>query len=242
MTLNDVLYTPLDVPSKPEYDISDLINWLNENHTKLSKYKDFLAGKGNTAEKVIENYPWNLTAAYFNLTNNGPGWLGDFDKRFPELSKYLYECFNMTLDDLGLIIFLPIREGHTGLGFWHNDSDSYGLRHYFEFEELGKNKLLMRQTKEKYESRVGLQVPIDEGLLSDEVIECKVLHNRQSFFLNNVRAVHSTYTEIPDCVRIACFVTFKTGMTERCKEVITDLVINSAKKYKDYAVIWKDNV
>ena len=94
MELIDILYTPLDVLPKPDYDIGSLQNWLNSNHTKLAKFKEFLAGTGNTAEKIIENYPWDLTVAYFNVNDTGPGWLGDFDKTFPELSKYLYECFN----------------------------------------------------------------------------------------------------------------------------------------------------
>lgn len=241
MELLDILYTPLDVPPKPEYNINELSNWLTANHHKLAEFKDYLAGTGNTAAKIIENYPWDLTVAYFNVTNNGPGWLGNFDKTFPELSKYIYECFNMTIDDLGLVIFLPIRSGHTGLGFWHNDTDSFALRHYFEFEFPEKNKLLMRRTKEQYDIRPGLKVPIDESLLQEQIIDCKILNNRQSFFLNNVRSVHSTYTEVPNCTRIACFVTFKFGMLDRCKEVITDLVTRSAKKYEDYAVFWDPN-
>lgn len=237
MNLNDVLYTPLDIPDKPVYEINDLKSWLSSNYITLSKYKEILNTNSHASEDVIANYPWDLTIAYYNLSNNGPGWLGDFDKKFPDLSNYIYESFDMTFSDLGLVVFLPIKHNHTGLGFWHNDSDSYGLRHYFEFEHSNVNKLLMRKTKKYRDSRISLFCA-DEKTISEEIIECRILHNRQSFFLNNINAVHATYTEIQNSTRIACIVTFKYNMMERCKDVITDMVIRSVKKYPEYAILW----
>jgi hypothetical protein len=242
MQINDILYTPLDVPNKPEFDIEQLKSWLSKNHKPLSQYKDILAGTNNTAEKVIENYPWDLTVAYFNLFNDsGPGWLEKFDEEFPKLSKHMYECFNLSIEDIGLIVFLPIKQGHTGLGFWHNDTDWYGLRHYFCFESADTNKLLLKKTKIDYVERPSFQLPIDEDLyLQDETFECKILSTRQSFFLNNVKAVHSTYTVTPDVTRIAAFVTGKVGKRAEMQKKIESLVVKSAEKYKDYAVLWED--
>lgn len=239
MQINDILYTPLDVGEKPEFDIKKLQAWLSNNHVPLSKYKDILSATKNSAEKVIENYPWDLTVAYFNMTDKGPGWLGNFDTEFPELSTYMYECFGLSLEDMGLIVFLPIKQNHTGLGFWHNDTDWYGLRHYFDFESMDTNKLLLKKTKIDYTERPSLKVPIDEDLyLQSETIECKLISPRQSFFLNNVKSVHSTYTATPNVTRIAAFVTGKKLGGTYIKEKIENLVVRSAEKYKDYAVLW----
>jgi len=199
-----------------------------------------LSGNSFTAEKIFENYPWNLTVAYFKLFDEKePGWLGNFDQEFPELSKYIYESFNLSIDDVGLIIFLPIKQGHTGLGFWHNDPEWYGLRHYFAFDNPDKNKLLMKRTKIDYDERPNFTLPIDENeYLQDETIECKILSPTQSFFLNNLRSVHATNTIEPDGSRIAVIITGKFGKRKEMQEKIESLVIRSAEKYKDYAVLW----
>jgi hypothetical protein len=242
MQINDILYTPLDVVEKPEFDVEKLQTWLSNNYRPLKEYKDILSETKNAAEKVIENYPWDLTVAYFNLfDDSGPGWLGKFNEEFPELSKHMYECFNLSIEDIGLIVFLPIKQGHNGLGFWHNDTDWYGLRHYFCFESADTNKLLLRKTKVDYIERPSFQLPIDEDVyLQDETFECKLLSTTQSFFLNNVRAVHSTYTVTPDVTRIAAFVTGKVGKRAEMQKKIESLVVRSAEKYQEYAILWND--
>lgn len=242
MQLNDILYTPLDVPEKPNFDIKKLQDWLSSNHQPLSKFKNILSNTSNAAENIIENYPWDLTVAYFNLFGgNTPGWLGNFNNEFPELSKYMYECLGLSIDEVGLIVFLPIKQGHTGLGFWHNDTDWYGLRHYFEFENHDANKLLLKKTKVDYTTRPDFVYPIDEDkFLQEEVFECKVLSPRQSFFLNNVRSVHSTYTVVPNVTRIAAFVTSRYGEGMDIRDKVEKLVIRSAEKYKDYAIFWEN--
>ena len=242
MQLNDILYTPLDVKPKPEFDVEKLKSWLANNYHPLSKYKNILYQTNNTSENRNDNYPWDLTVAYWNLfDNSGQGWLGKFNEEFPLLSSYLYECFDLSIEDIGLIVFLPIRADHTGLGFWHNDADWYGLRHYFFFESPETNKLLLRKTKVDYVERPELVSPIDEKkYLQDEIIECKLLSTTQSFFLNNVRSVHSTYTATPNVTRIAAFVTGKVGKRLEIQKKIEHLVIRSAEKYQEYAVLWKD--
>ena len=240
MQINDILYTPLDVPDKPEFNINQLKNWLTRNYQPLSQYREMLAGNSFTAEKVFENYPWDLTVAYFKLFNeNEPGWLGNFDQEFPELAKHMYESFNLSIDDIGLIIFLPIKHEHTGLGFWHNDPEWYGLRHYFAFDNPDTNKLLMRRTKIAHDERPNFTIPIDENEhLQDEIIECKIFSSTQSFFLNNVRSVHATNTITPNGTRIATIVTGKFGKRKEMQEKIESLIVRSAEKYKDYAVLW----
>ena len=127
------------------------------------------------------------------------------------------------------------------LGAFFSILATYGLRHYFCFESADTNKLLLKKTKIDYVERPSFQLPIDEDLyLQDETFECKILSTRQSFFLNNVKAVHSTYTVTPDVTRIAAFVTGKVGKRAEMQKKIESLVVKSAEKYKDYAVLWED--
>lgn len=242
--IDNILYTPLDTPKKPRFNVSKLKKWLKQQYVPLGQYREWLSTSKNAAEHIIQNYPWDLTVAYFSPTPElDKGWLGNFDKEFPTLSKYMHSCFNLSIDDIGIIVFLPIKTGHTGLGFWHNDTDWYGLRHYFVFEHSDKNKLLLKKTKIKNVTRQDYPVPINEELyLQKQTYECKLLSSKQSFFLNNINSVHSTYTEIPNVTRIAAFVTGKIGKTKLMKEKIQNLVIASAIKYKDYAIFYNDQL
>lgn len=243
MKLHNVCYTPLDVPPKPKFDLEQLKDWLKKNYEPLSKYKNILNSRNEAAEDVVGEYPWNLTVAYWKfLSDDDPGWLGNFDKEFPELAKYLYTSFNLSIEDLGLVIFLPVKSGHTGLGFWHVDPDWFGLRHYLAFENIKENKLLLKKTKLPHFYRPKFEMPIDENLhLQDEVIECKLSSPDQSFFLNNVRSVHTTYTTVADVDRIAVIVMGKKTNSKEFIEKIQPLVVNSAIKYKDYAILWDEN-
>lgn len=239
MEIRNILYTPLDVPQRPCYDLNQFKFWVKENYKTLFHYKEILSITGNAAEQVIENYPWDLTVAYFNLFDDrSNGWLGDFNLQFPELATYLYESFNLTIDELGLIVFLPIKANHTGLGFWHNDTDSFGLRHYLFFDRPDENKLLLRKTKINYTVRQNFQIPKDEHLFQEEIFECKLLSSTQSFFLNNINSVHSTYTQIPNLTRITAFVAGKIGKGNDTRKKVEDLIVRSAEKYKEYAIFW----
>lgn len=241
MTLNDVLYTPLDVPPKPYYSVDKLYTWLQNNYVPLKDHKDALFNSKRSAEGLLENYPWDLTVAYCDFTfvdNLQRGWLGNFDKEFPELSSYIYKCFNLDLDDIGCIVFLPIRDNHTGLGFWHHDVDWYGLRHYFCFERPDANKLLLRKFKLPYNKRPILGPIVQDEHMQDEIFDCKIISDQQSFFLNNVRAAHSTYTAIPNVRRIAALIVGKTGREQEFIAKYQDLVIRSAQKFTEHRVLW----
>jgi hypothetical protein len=243
MNVLDILYTPLDVPPQPKYEITELRKWLSENYASLSRYKNVFAGTRNVAERVVENYPWDLTVAYFNMTDTGPGWLNNFDKKFPELSKYMYQAFGLPLEEVGLIIFLPMREKHKGLGFWHNDADISGLRIFFEIEDLERNKLYIRRMKVPYDTRPNIQLPMDEKkYLQDDMFECQILSSTQCHFLNNIRGAHATYTESQGTKRIAAFVTSKVENSQEFFKMVKPLILRSAEKYKDHIITWKPEV
>ena len=89
MTTNDICYTPLDVSNAPDYSIDDVKTWITENTETLQKCVDDLCKRGLSGQKDVDKYPWRLVFAYWDEYG---GWLNDFDKKFPELSKYMHEC------------------------------------------------------------------------------------------------------------------------------------------------------
>jgi hypothetical protein len=237
MEFENILYTPLDVPPKPNFDLNQLKFWLNEKY-KSVEYKEWLIKNGFAGEKIFKNYGWNVVVAYFNMMDAGPGWIEDFDKEFPQLSEYIYSCFGFDLDRLGSIVFLPVKKDHIGLGDWHQDRDSYALRHYFAFDYPDKNKLLLRKTKEPYNIIQNIHSNDIESYLDNSIYECDIRSSTQSYYLNNVRAAHATYTEVPNVDRIATIVSGKINSTKENFEIIKDLVLRSAEKFPESVILY----
>jgi hypothetical protein len=240
MDLINLLYTPLDLPSPPDYDPQDIINWINENKDKLDPYKKYaydhsLSNERN--EKVT--WPWNMGLAFLNWDDKGPGWLCDFDKRFPDLSRYMHEVFGIPIEDLGTVVILPVSHTHQGMGFLHQDPGDFGIRIYLEFEHIGKNKLLMQRTRLPHKHRPGFPYPIDQKYLQPEVIECKTLTNKGCWYINNTRAYHGVWTEVENSTRIAVIVSGNKRTHNKIMERLTPIIQTSAEKYADYAVHWQ---
>jgi len=219
MNIDNILYTPLDCPEQPEYSLKDINQWTIDNKLENLNLRITASMEGTSAEKNIKNYPWDLKFVYRQFTNKDKGWIGEFNIKFPKLASYFYDAFGLELSDIGLIALLPIKSNHEGIGFWHQDVDNYGLRMYLEFEDMEHNKLLIR--------RLGVE----------ESIECKVKSNKQCFFLNNVSAEHTTYTVVPNKIRIAVFIMGRYEDQQIWKEKIASLVESSAKMFSDYAII-----
>ena len=233
MTTNDICYTPLDVSNAPDYSIDDVKTWITENTETLQQCVDDLCKRGLSGQKDVDKYPWQLVFAYWNEYG---GWLNDFDKKFPELSKYMHEAFNLKEDELESILLLPMNNNVTGYGVWHNDGDRAGYRMYLN-NDVGS--LFLRKTKKPYDNNHWVKIKECDDTWNDSELErteheCKLLSSNQCFYLNNFRSAHATYVEEQpkDLPRIAVII--------NPKEVPTDdsLVINSAKKYKDYAIMY----
>lgn len=238
MNIFDVVYTPLDTPPMPEVDVPKLINWIEENHSKLKPQTKVLNDTDLIAdEKYGNSYPWKFTPIYLDTELISTGWLGDFNTIFPELSNYFYTAFGLELEDLGCVVLLPTFHTHTGLGFWHQDVDKVGLRMYLEFDDF-ENKLLVRKTKTKLNSKLDHNDPSLEDILQSEIIDCNILHKNQCFFLNNVNAAHNIYTAVPGKIRIAALIAEKGSNQDIILTKIESLVVNSAKKFSDYSIIW----
>lgn len=242
MDVLDILYTPLDTPAMPEFDRAQLKDWLKRTYqVQTSQTRSILDDRINSTERIVgDRYPWDLTIGFSNMEGQGPGWVNGFDKEFPELADWLFKAFGVEYQDVGSVLFFPMRAEHTGYGFWHNDPDSVGMRVYLEFEETDSNKLFMRRFKEKFDERTVFPRPLDIAAHCEpELLEAKLLHPHQCFYLNNVRAVHAPYTEVAGKMRVACFVTANRVRAKEFVEKVVPLVMRSAAKYKDHALYWE---
>lgn len=236
-----VIYTPIDSPPQPDVDTEKLKEWLRSNYVALERFRNALTGDGRTGIGHVENYPWDLTVVYFDVYDNGPGWTGTFQQDWPELAEWIPKAYGLELEDLGLIMFLPMRDEHAGVGFWHNDPEPNGLRFYAEFQGMNKNKLLMRRTKTYNKIKPQYNYPMDtEEHLQPELLECKVMSPKQVFFLNNNNSAHATYTVEPGLTRIACIVACKPSTKKKVTDIVIPLVERSAEKFKEYSLYWKD--
>jgi len=226
----DICYTPLDIPEPPQIDMQKLFDWMAFSRQEVQCD----LGK-STADILGERYPW---VPAFPYTARLGGWISDFDKIFPELAKYMTEDYGIEIADLGAITFIPTKEGHTGLGFWHNDQEIYGLRMYLQNEKYDVNTLLYRKTIEPVTERQRVKIPMDENDPRFEKTElvCRMMKERQPFYINNIRGVHSAFMHEP-AKRFAVLIGGKPGKT-LLHQKTADLIVKSAQKFKDYAIFY----
>ena len=123
------------------------------------------------------------------------------------------------------------------------DVDETGLRMYFENELPDENPLLIMPTKLPFTTRPNslfksVETPREDVFQVDKQLVCPVLKRTQAYYLNNVRAVHSPFINIP-CKRISCFITPKWTTLDSVKNKTKELIVNSAIKFKDHALLWE---
>jgi hypothetical protein len=235
----NILYTPLDTKPIPSFDIDKLYQWLDHSHKDQERWRKRISKLTSESSGVVSNYPWNISIAYFNMTGKGPGWLNNFDLDFPNLTEYFLTCFNIPIDSVGSIIMLPMKTDALGPGFYHQDHDWYGLRLYLEFEDSKNNSLMIRPTKEPYLKQEMIQTPIDESLLQKKEIRAKILSNRYAWYINNVRACHSTHVDVPGSRRLAVIYTSRFTNHDDVFPIVKDLVLRSVDKFPEYVVEWQ---
>jgi hypothetical protein len=233
----NVIYTPIDplIPI-PEIDTEKFYHWLMDNYPKTRAYREMLAMRNDTAMHTIKDYPWNLIICYLG----NMGWTSTLKEDWPELADWIPRAWGIDITDISVIAFLHTKDEHLGTAFWHNDVDEMGLRFYMEFEDIENNKLLMRRTKIKYNTRPTFEYPMDEGkYLQQDTLTCKLLKNNQTFFLNNKLAAHAIHTDVPGKLRIACLIGTNSSSHGKISESIDSIIERSAEKYKDYSLYWR---
>jgi hypothetical protein len=227
----DILYTPLDIPTPPEYDKQLLKEWcqLNQNQT-IENRGD---GKRITPEDI---YPWNIV--YARRHNQ---WLDNFNGKFPELSKYFYESFGICENNLGSIVLLPVKPHYVTKHYWHADPDDIGLRLYLENDHEHKDFLLIKPTAIPYNTRKDLG-PIPESGITPKVQNvihsARMLRSDQAFYINNVRAIHTVDVSHVNSSRLAVLIfTNNNIIPDKTKK----LILESAKKFSELAIIWSND-
>lgn len=235
----DVLYTPLDIPDRPATDINAFMSWAHNAYTTdEQKIIREQLSKGTAHNKLNPSgeYAWDMTYARF-----GDRWCNEFDKQFPELAKYSYEAFGVKLEEIATILFLPLRNTIKGEAFWHNDVDETGFRYYLACERHEENPLVLRRCTYPYTERPRLPIPLseDDPRISKERLVCKMRSPTQAYYLNNIRAVHApTIYSTEPITRIACLIKCKNEYQQQVKLRSNDLIVNSAKKFSEYALLW----
>ena len=225
----DICYTPLDIPIRPNVDIEKFLAWAKSVYPQPWKET-----APNAENKIKEDYPWDLVWGAYNGI-----WRDNFDQEFPELANYCYQAFKIHRHELEGAIFLPVRKTVSGTSFWHNDVDPTGFRFYLECQHHIENPLLLRKTKIPYIERVGISVHLngDDDRLSQEIFNCKMIDPHMSYYLNNYRSVHALTMYVPG-IRIAAFITVKKQYQRIVQKRTRDLIVSSATKFKDYAILW----
>ena len=235
----DILYTPLDTAPMPNIDLDKMYQWLAESNKAQERFRKRINRYTSESNSPVPIYPWNISIAYYNMIGEGPGWLNNFDKEFPELVNYISTCFGIDLENFGSIVMLPMKDTTEGAGFYHQDHDWYGLRLYLEFEETDKNFLLIRGTKIPYDKQEMIDTPVDESLLQKKEHQAKILNNKQAWYVNNVRACHSTFVGAVGKRRIAVLLTSRFTNHDLVFPKIQELVMRSVDKYPDYTILWE---
>jgi len=231
----DICYTPLDIPEAPSFNSDALHKWFDKIYNGRLTSTNPLE-KPTLAEKTLDkNYPWKKVNVYFSKL----GWQHNFNTLFPELATYLFSVYELGQNDIEEITLLPTKEELKGLAFWHADRDPYGLRIYLENDKYEGNPLFYRKTKIPYDTKQTFPVVISDSdpMFEDEMILCKQIKATQGFYLNNIRGIHNIYINEVPAKRIA--VVIKTVSTDtKVQEKIKNLIVNSALKYKEYAIIY----
>ena len=226
----DICYTPLDIPKRPDIDISKFLSWAQNVYPQPYKTQS------TNAEGVIgKEYPWDLVWGAWD-----GAWQNNFDNEFPELATYCYRAFNIQRHELGGVIFLPVRKTVTGTSFWHNDVDSTGFRFYLECEHHIENPLLLRKTIIPYTELTSIVVQLNgnNDRISQEIFNCKMIDPHMAYYLNNFRSVHAPTMNVPG-IRIAAFITVKKIYQEIVRKRTNDMIVASATKFKEHAILWQ---
>jgi len=228
--IDDLLFTPLDLPPPPEIDLKLFNEWhyeqleFNKKHNPMDRLSN---GK--------DPYPWKVSwAVWWNTYKLDDPWICDFDKKFPELVDYL-NLF--PIKQFKSISFLDQKESREV--YLHGDRDDwFGLRFYLH-NTLGE-KLYLVRTKEKGHKRQNLYDEynkfVDLWPYTDGKKEYpKFPEKRCAFMLNSVRSLHGVdYNDAPLVEGSSRITAVVQGEYDYVR--LHKLVKQSVEKYKDYTI------
>lgn len=231
MNYLNVLYTPLDVPERPEIDYELFKKWSVDVYPQscinIESKQKFVAH-----DRLKSKYPWNLVYGM-----HAGEWQNDFNHLFKDLAEYCYKGFGLEQHHLYTILFLPTRNDFVNKYFWHIDPDSSGLRFYLRNEDVSCNHLLMRRMTQYIPDAWKMPSDVLENMLEPEILYCNMKSKHQAFFLNNVFAAHTPINK-RSIDRVAVFVTIKKKhLADVIQNLVDPLVIRSIYKYPEYCIL-----
>lgn len=232
MTPLDILYTPLDVPDPPVVDPNLFARWASLAQPMLAT----TPSSQRAMEVTGYRYPWTRALGRYR----DQGWINGFDELFPELARYTYEAFGIDAADADNVLFLQTKTAFVGQGVWHSDIDETGLRFYLTNSGGSRNWLSMVPTVVPHERRpsFGYEEDPADARYQPVVLTTRYLRARHAFYLNNVRAIHSPWVTEPT-QKIAVLVSGSTeAKAQRIKDATRDLVVDSALKFANHALLW----
>lgn len=235
MNLQDILYTPLDLPACPKVDLARLDKWIDGVYPQT----DLLNATGNKFIAGInekDEFPWKVVWA------KALDWREEFDQEFPEIKKYIIEGLGIPDKDIMAVTLLPKRISQQAKGFWHSDIDRLGLRFYIDFEDTVNDRLLFRKTLKYNADNTSLFRTFNsDQLLEKKVHLASILNSRQPYYINNYCAAHSV-ENVTEKRRIAVIVatSVELGIDSNLYRIMSDIIVNSALKYHKHALFWHD--
>jgi len=232
----EILYTPLDTPDLPLIDLPKLTTWMDSHQSYNPKYD---------AGEVIPSdiFPWKVSYIKENKK-----WCNEFNLEFPTLAEYISSAFGLPPEYINTAVFAYAKSDFEGLGFWHGDVDTSGLRIYIQNEEV-EDFLLIKPTIEPYNYfpnekmkgyNSGINLIGDSPQIQNDVVHsAKLLKPTQCFYLNSVRGIHAVKTNKKGCTRILLALTIDLNISAQdIPEHLKKLIVDSANKYKEYAIMW----
>lgn len=226
----DILFTPIDGPLVPEVNLPLLRQWIDETFT-IQNYEKRKDGLKRTDPEI---YPWKST--YSKIQKK---WVNNFDILFPELSNYFSAAYNLDPELILDVLLLPLKDDKTGTVFWHADPDLNGLRFYIENKQT-EDFLYMVKSNQPVNNQSELGLPLKPNMkdFKRKLFVPKLPNLRQPFYLNNIRALHAVNNKTANSGRISVIVTVDKTM-DKIPE-LENLIINSAEKYNEYAIMYND--
>ena len=231
MTPIDIIFTPLDSPPMPEVDIPLLRSWMSDA-IKTQVYEN-RADAYARVDPLL--YPW--LPVYAKIQKE---WYNQFDQIFPELASYFHQAFKVNEEDVLDVNLLPLKDDKEGVHFWHGDPDLNGLRFYI-YNKQPEDFLYMAQTKLPIMSQAEIGLPRNPKKedFQSKILKPKLPFENQPFYLNNIRSIHAVNSKMKNSGRISV-----TVALDRKMNLITNLenlVVNSAKKFSEYAILWSND-
>jgi len=161
--------------------------------------------------------PPNIFSWKVSYIKENNKWRNNFNVEFPALAEYVSSAFGLQPSDIVTGIFAYTK--------------------FIKPTTLPYNNFPTDRLKER-ESEISL-MDSSFQIQTDVIHSAKLLKPTQCFYLNSVRGVHAIKTNKKGCTRILLALTLDLNISaQNLPQQLKKLIVDSAQKYKDYAIMW----